>query len=76
MNTPAPRETYEVVSVKVRYEMFVAISELADMRAQTRSDVLRDMMRFYFMSCKEDLIQRGFLDQFGNVINNNRRSRK
>jgi hypothetical protein len=74
MTAPA-RMTYEVVSFKVPYPLFVAITELADMRGKSKSELLRDIVLFYFAEIRKDLVREGVIDQFGNRINNNKRKR-
>jgi hypothetical protein len=75
MNSPV-RMTYETVAFKVPYPLFVAISELADMRGKTRSELLRDIVLFYFGEIRKDLVRQGVIDQFGDRINNKKRGRK
>lgn len=68
--------TYEVVSFKVPYPLFVAITELADMRGKSKSELLRDIVLYYFKDIRNELIRNGVIDQFGNRINNKKRGQR
>lgn len=75
MNTPA-RMTYETVAFKVPYPLFVALTELADMRSKTKSELLRDIVLYYFKDMRRELIRQGEIDQFGNRPNNRKHKGK
>jgi hypothetical protein len=67
VNSPAPRDTFEVVSVRIPYRWYVALSEIAEIRNKTVSQVLREAIRLYFEEYTNIGRRMGLLDQFGNL---------
>lgn len=70
MTTPA-RIVWETVAFKVPYAWLAVLDDWCDFTGKTRSQVLRDAFRLYFVQIRKEAIAAGLIDEFGNRIKKN-----
>lgn len=67
MTAPA-RTVFETVSFKLKYEWLVLLDEWCDFTGKSRSDILREAFRMYFVALRKEIIAAGLMDEHGNRI--------